>query len=253
MRMARCRQLMALCAAAVVLLSACNGDDSSAPTTTAPSSTAPTATVPPSTTASASQVELDRQKGQRVVLTAADLPGFTMGAPDEDDDSAELEAAANACVNNDRLLTRLGEDDDPRGANSTDFHRSNVLTVNSGVTFGETEDEARTSMTALGAPSFTGCFSNDLAAELRQRPTFTGVSVSTARLPALSAGDQSAGYRSTARAQVSGQSVTFYFDFTFIRSGRVLAVISALGIGTPFPEAERSRLATTVAGRMAAP
>ena len=240
--MVRCRQTMALCVTAVLVLVACGDDeDSSTPTTV------------PSTSTTISQVELDKQKGQRVVLTAADVPGFTEDPPDADDDSVELEAAANACVNNDPLLARLGEDDDPRGASSPDFSRGEELTVNSGVTFGENDDQARASMTALGAATFTTCFSNALAEEIRRDPIFSNVSVTTARLPALNAGDQSVGYRSTARARAGGQAITFYFDFTFIRSGRVLSVISGLGIGTPFPEADRSRLATTIAGRMAAP
>ena len=242
MRTVPCRQIVALCAAAVMLLVACGDDeDSSAPTTA------------PTTSTTLSQVEVDRQKGQRVVLTAADVPGFTEDAPDPDDDSEELEAAANACVNNDPLLSRLGEDDDPRGASSPDFSQGERFTVNSGVTFAENDDQARAAMTAVSAPSFTGCFSNALAAELRKDPTFTNVSVTTARLPAINAGDQTVGYRSTARARVANQAVTFYFDFTFIRSGRVLSVISGLGFDTPFPEADRSRLATTIAGRMAAP
>ena len=241
MRMVRCRQAVALGATAVMLLVACGDDESSAPPTTA------------STTTTLSPVEVDKQKGQRVVLTAADVPGFTQDAPDPDDDSPELEAAANACVNNNPLLVRLGEDDDPRGANSPDFSKGEELTVNSGVTFGENEDEARAAMTAAGAATFTTCFSNALTAEFRKDPTFSNVSVTTARLPTLNAGDQSVGYRSTARARVSGQALTFYFDFTFFRVGRAVAVLSGLGFNTQFPEADRSRLVTTMAGRMAAP
>ncbi len=240
MRTVRCRRSLALLVSAIMLLVACGDDESSAPATT----------VPPSTTTP--QVELDRQKAQRLGLTAADLPGFTM-APDTGGDSADLEAATNACVNNDPLLVRLGEDDDPRGASSADFKRGETLTVHSGVTFGESEDQTRVAMAAIGASSFPGCFSDALTTELRKNATLTDVTVTTTRLPALSVGDESVGYRSTARARVGGQSVTFYFDFTFMRSGRALSVISGLGVNAPFPEADRSRLATTIAGRMAAP
>lgn len=245
MRMARCRQGMALLVLAAMLLVACGDDGGDEASST---------TVAPTTPTTVSQIELDKQKAQRVVLTAADLPGFTQDPPDAGDQSADLEAAANACVNNDVLLVRLGEDSDPRGAKSEDFSRGETQSVTSSVTFGENEDQSRASLTAVGAAAFPGCFSNALATELRKDATFSNVSVSTARLPNLTgAGDQSVGWRSTARARVSGQNVTFYFDFTFVRVGRAVSVLSGLGFGTPFPEADRSRLATLLAGRMAAP
>lgn len=241
MRMVRCRQVVALCAAAVMLLVACGDDeDSSSPTTA------------PATSTTVSQVELDRQKAQRVVLTAADVPGYTQD-PERSQNSAEVEAAVNACVNNNPLLVRLGEDSDSRGAKSPQFSRGDALSVTASATFGETEDEARGAITAFEAPSFNGCFSNAVAAELRRDPAYSNVSVTTARLPALNAGDQSIGYRTTARLRTAGQAVTFYLDYTFVRSGRGVAVLSGNGVNTPVPEADRSRLATTMAGRLAAP
>ena len=242
MRMVRCRRAMALGVTAVLLLVACGGDeDSSSPTTVA------------STSTTLSQVELDKQKAQRGVLTAADLPGFAPDPPDADDQSTDLDAAADACVNNDPVLVRLGEDDDARGARSEDFSRREAESVTSSASFGETDDQARAALTAVGVASFPACFSDALATQLGNDPTFTNVSVSTARLPDITAGDQSVGWRSTARARASGRDVTFYLDFTFIRSGRGVAVLSGLGFGTPFPEADRTRLATLMAGRMATP
>ncbi len=240
MRMVRCRQALALGATAVMLLVACGDDESSAPSTTA------------STTTTLSQVELDKQKGQRVVLTAADVPGFTQDPPDPDDDSAELEAAANACVNNNPVLVQLGKDADPRGANGQDFSKGEEATLSSSVTFAETEEQARSAITDAGVASFPNCFSRALTAALRAQGTFTNVSVTTAKLPVLTVGDGSVGYRSTARARVAGTAVTLYFDATFIRSGRGVAVIDGFTLGAPFPEAERVRLATLVAQRMAA-
>ena len=241
MQVARCRQAVALCATAVLLLVGCSDGESSAPSTTGPQ--VETTTIPPA--------EADKQRSQRVVLTAGDVPGFTQD-PQRDENSAEWEAAVNACLNNDVLLTRVGEDNDPRGAKSAQFSKGELFTVASSATFGETEDEARNAMTALGATSFTGCFSDATAAELRRNTTLSTVSVTTAPLPALDVGDQSAGYRSTARVGAGGQAVTYYLDFTFIRSGRGVAVLSGNGFNTPFPDADRSRLATTLAGRMAA-
>ena len=247
MRTVAARRALALTVAAVlagVMLVACGDDEESSTPTTAQA-----------TTTTLSQVELDKQKAQRVVLTATDVPGFTQDPPDADDENVELDAAANACVNNNPLLVRLGEDNDPRGAASPDFSQdisaTQTASVSSSATFAENDEEARTALTAASAASFPGCFSNALATALRSDPDFTNVTVSTARLPNLNAGDQSVGWRSTARARVSGQNLTFYFDFTFIRSGRGVAVLSGLGVSAPFPEGERGRLASVLAGRMA--
>jgi hypothetical protein len=233
---------------ATVLLAGCGGGGSKSSTP----STSPAASAPASTTTT-SQAEADKDKAQRIVLTAADVPGFTVDVANTSTKNADLEAAANACVNNNPLLVRLGEATDPRGARSPDFTMGETLTVGSSATFGETEDEARSAIAALSAPAFTGCFSDALAAELGKNPALTNVTVTTSRLPTVAAGDQSIGYRSTARLRVSGTAVTFYFDFTFVRTGRGVTVLSDVTVGNAYPEADRTRLATVLAGRMAGP
>jgi hypothetical protein len=235
---------------ATVLLAGCGGGGSKSSKS---SSTSPAATTPASTTTTTSQAQADKDKAQRIVLAAADVPGFTVDVANASTKNADLEAAANACVNNNPLLVRLGEATDPRGASSPDFTMGETLTVGSAATFGETEDEARSAIAALSAPAFTGCFSDALAVELRKNPSLTNVTVTTSRLPTVAAGDQSIGYRSTARLRVSGTAVTFYFDFTFVRTGRAVAVLSDVTVGNAYPEADRTRLAAAVAGRMAGP
>ena len=241
MPLARCWKPVALCVVvAGTLLAACGDDESSAPATTV----APTTTL--------SQVQLDQQKADRVVLTAADVPGYTVDPPGPDDESPELEAAANACVNNNPVLVQLGKEGDPRGANGQNFSKGEDATLSSSVTFAETEEQARSAITDAGVASFPTCFSRALTAALRAQGTFTNPSVTTAKLPALTVGDGSVGYRSTARARVGATAVTLYFDATFIRSGRGVAVIDGFTLGSTFPEAERVRLATLLAQRMAA-
>ena len=243
MQMVRWRRTAGGVAAAAVLLFGCTDGESTTP---------PTAATVPDTTSTLPPVDLDREKASRVVLTAADVPGFTVGAPDASENET-IEQAANACVNNNPVLVRLGEDDDPRGAASPDFRKGNTQSVGSSVTFGETEDEARSAITALSAASYPGCFSEAATAALRTNPTFADVTVSTTRLPTVAAGDQSIGYRSAVAATVAGTAVTFFVDFTFVRTGRAFAVINDLSLGTPFPEDDRIRLATAIAGRMAGP
>jgi hypothetical protein len=229
--------------AAAVLFTGCGEGESAAPATT----------VAPATTTTLSQVDLDRQKAQRIVLTAADVPGFTADPPDPVDGSDTLEEQAAPCFNNNRLLVRVGQPSDSRGAASPDFSKGRDIGVGSGVTFAATEDEARSALADIGAASFPACFSKVLSDDLQGAPGVTNVSATTTRLPALAVGDQSVGYRSVLKARSSGTSVTLNFDFTFIRSGRAVAILDAFSTGAPFPTAERSRLATLLAGRMAAP
>jgi hypothetical protein len=241
-RLVRSRRAAAGLAGALLLM-ACGGDgESSAPTTTGP----------PTTTTTVDQVALDRERANRIVLAAADVPGYTVDPPDTDDSGPDIDEAASACFDNHPLLVRLGEDEDRRGAKSPDFSKGEDQRVGSSATFGETEDEARGAIAALSAPSYAGCFSEASAAGLRANPIFANVAVTTTPLPAVNVGDQDIGYRSLIRTRVGNQNVTFFADFTFTRRGRAVVVLDDFSVGTPFPEAERVRLATALAGRMGA-
>ncbi len=243
MRMVHRRTTVAAALVAVMLMVACGDDEESSSDTTAPT-----------TSTTLSQIQLDEQKAQRVVLTEADLPGYTIDPADPaDETSPEGLAALNACGNNDPLFVQLDKDDDPRGATSPSFSKGDTITVGSSVTFGDNEDQAKATMTAVSAAPFPTCLSRALTAELRRDPAWTNVTVSTTKLPAVTAGDQAVGYRSTVRARVGGTAVTFYADTIFIRSGRAIASVDVSSVGAVFPEAERTRLVTAVAGRMAAP
>ncbi len=171
--------------AAVLLFGACGDEEGSASSTT---------TVAPATTTTLSQIQLDKAKAQRIVLSATDLPGYTQDRPDLGGDSPEFEAAANACVNNNPLIVALGSD-----------------------------------------------------------TTNLNVSVTTTKLPAINVGDQSVAYRTVARFRTQSTNIVLNVDFTFIQVGRAFGSIQDLQATTAFPDAERLRLATALAGRMAAP
>jgi hypothetical protein len=232
--------------AAVLALGGCGDDKDSASSTST--------TVAPATTTTLSQAQLDKQKAQRIILTATDLPGYSQDPPDpSSDNSPEFEAAANACVNNNPVIVALRTDNDPRGAVSPDFSKGETASVSSGVTFAETEDKARTALADAGAASFPACFSRAFTAEVRKEPTYSNVSVTTTKLPDITAGDQSLGYRVVTKFRTEGTNVTANFDFTFVRVGRAVANLDDFSLTTAFPAAERLRLATLIAGRMAAP
>ena len=241
MRAGRVRALVGV-AGTTILLAGCGGDgESSAPTTLA------------ATTTTLSQVELDRATAQRVVLGAADLPGFTEVAADPGEEEA-LDATAAVqedCFQNNALLVRLGEEGDERGAASPDFEKGD-LTVGSAVTFGETEVAAQSALAELGTASFPDCFSRAVADAIRSDPTLTNVNVTTNRVPAPTAGDEAIGFRSRFGITYSGTRTVVYLDYVFVRSGRAVAALHGANAGEPFPEGERQRLVQVLAGRMAA-
>ena len=245
--MLRGARALAVGMASVITLVACGDDGESSSPPPVPTTVAPT------TSTTLSQIQLDQQKARRVVLTVVDVPGYTEDAPAPSDEiDPETEAAVLACLNSDPLTLRLGDEADARGVDGPDFSKGDD-TVSSSVTFGATEDEARASMTALNATSFPACFSRALSAGLRKDGTLTNVIVTTTKLPAITAGDQSVGFRSVLRFRAEGTAVTVNAENTFIRSGRGLSVLAVTTVTTPFPAAERTRLVTTIAGRMAAP
>jgi len=231
---------MAVGLAAAMLLAGCGGDGkkSSAPTTVQ------------ATTTTLSQAQLDQQKAQRVVLTNADVPGYTVSPPDPQD--VNLQTEANPCDNRNPLTARLGETDDAHGASSPDFTKGGTITISSSATFGDTEDQARAAFADLGVATFPACFAKAFVDELKKDSAVSNATATGSKLPALTVGDQSLGYRITSKFRTSGTPVTVYSDFTFIRSGRGVAGLSITS-SPAFPEAERVRLATLLATRLAAP
>jgi len=233
---------------AVLLLVACGDDDNKA------SSGQAATTVAPTTSTTLSQAQLDGQRAKRIVLTAADVPGFTEDPPDSGgDNTPESEAAVNACLDNNRAIIQLGADDDPRGAASPDFSKGENLSVSSTVTFADSDEQAHSAIVGLSTAAFPTCFSRAISAEVRKDTTLSNVTVTTTKLAALRVGDESVGLRNVVKFRTGGQSVTVNTDSTFVRVGRALAVLEDSSVTTPFPEPERARLATLIAGRMAAP
>ncbi|MDP9071304.1 MAG: hypothetical protein M3N68_08470 [Actinomycetota bacterium] len=239
----------ALGVAVTMLLVACGGGDSSddkdRATTTAPTTT--TTTIPPPAE--------DKARAERIVLTAADVPGFKADPPDAEEEEAAGDSAYEAfarCVNNNPLAT--AGDDDPREAESPDFSKGETETVSSSATFAEKEEIASALLTDLTAPAFAGCFDSALAKifEAELGAAAAAVKVSTTPLPAQALGDQSVAYRSVVTVPTGRSSrTTFNIDSTFIRKGRAVGVLVVMRQGSPFRDSERMRLASLMATRMA--
>jgi hypothetical protein len=240
----RWMRVAAVGVAGAMLLVGCGDDGESAGSGQPATTAAPTSTT-------LSQVQLDKQKAQRIILTATDVPEFTMDSPDAGPDSGFL--PGESCFNNDPLLLRIGRNDDPRGGLSPDVSDSDDGTVSSTATFAETDAEAVASLAALSGASFPACFARAFSEELDKQPDFTSVTSTATRLPAQAVGDQSIGYRVTSKTRYTGVAVTLYSDFVFVRSGRAVALIATMKATNPFPNSARIRLVNTVTERMAAP
>jgi hypothetical protein len=224
----------------LVLLVGCGGDDDSesSDSTTIPPTTRPTA-------------ELDKQRAGRIVLTAADLPGYTEDtSPDEDDD--EVDRAFAACVQNDPVLT-AEEPENPRTVDGKDFDKGDELSVGSSATIAETQEQAQAAIAQLRNQTVLDClqsaFRRELAASLDPGVTLRNVAVSA--LPVATAGDEAVGVRVAATLSAAGETVQVTSDVTAIRRERAVAFLVTNGVGNRFSNAEREALALKMADRMA--
>ena len=223
--------------ALLVLVPACGGDDSDSADTTAPPTTA------------RATAELDKARAGRIVLTGADLPGYTEDVSAEEDPA--VDEAFAACVENDPVLT-ADPATNPRTVDGSDFDKSDEQSVSSSAVIAETEDQARAAMGRLREQGVLDClgtnFREELGETLGSEATLRSVDVD--ELPVAAAGDESVGLRLVATIGVEGETVRVTADVTAIRRERAVAFLVTNGVNSPFPQAERTDLATKMAGRM---
>lgn len=231
------RKIMAL--ALVMVLWGCGDDDSQSSTR---------ATAPPTTR---DPVAVDKERATRIVLTAADLPGYT-GSTRPEQDAEQLENAFAACVENDPVILAK-ETANPRTVHGKDFSKGDALSVRSKATIAETEDQARTAVAKLRSKTVLDCLTRAVRAESTKAldPGITLTSVTVTSLPVASVGDEAVGARILLTLAAQGETVRVSSDVTVIRKERAVAFLSTNGSGTAFPESERASLAAKLADRMA--
>ena len=193
----------------------------------------------------------DKARAERVVFTELDLPGLTRDADDpSDDESDSSDAAFKECVNDDPLLTKLGEDD--RGAESTFSNDDSTVTRGSSVTFAVTEEEAQAAFAELERSSFAGCFQDVLRASFEEGlgddATVGDFSVQPLTVEEL--GEETAAFRALVTLEGPGQTLELAFDFVFFRIGRGLGGFFAFDVGDPLDVAERVRLSEILSERL---
>jgi len=185
----------------------------------------------------------DRELATAVVLTAEDLPGYVEAEPGSPGGGLK----ADTCNGPNKTW-----DERPRkrGASGGDFRRDgDSVRVQSAALVTEEETEAQEAMAYLRRTLSSDCVrENDRA--LLAGDDMTIQSFSVEPLPDLRLGDETVGFRTTARVSSEGKPSTLYFDLLYIRSGRVIGGMMIFQFQTPFPADERARLATVMAGRM---
>ncbi|HEV3401074.1 MAG TPA: hypothetical protein VG078_04560 [Acidimicrobiales bacterium] len=188
----------------------------------------------------------DEAAAQKVVLSSADLPGYTQEPLDPDESSS----AIDRCVANNPLLS---VEDNPRGVSGADFTKDDKnVQVQSGAMFAEKEADARKAFSDIQAALSSQCLKDEMRKTLEEAvdPGVVVRTVSAQTLPAPGGTDQSVASRVTVPLESEDERLTVYADLTFLRQGRGLAGVFTLQAGSPFPDAERTRLGEVVGDRL---
>jgi hypothetical protein len=101
-------------------------------------------------------------------------------------------------------------------------------------------------------PGLAACLAEDAERTLSQ-PRFRLKTVAARRVPYARLAPSTAAYRIVFAAtdgQPGSTSVPFVVDVVFLRDARILAGVSTISVGRPFPPGELRRLASAVARRM---
>ncbi len=190
----------------------------------------------------------DKAKAQSIVITSADVPDFTAEADDNSDEGSPN--PLDRCVKNNPLLTK---GDKPRGADGTGFTKDDGdLHIGSGAVLAEKEADARQAFSDLKGALVSQCVKDGLktAVEDAADPGLRVGDVSDTPLTTPKVTDEVAASRLTVPLEAGGKRLSVFVDLTILRQGRVFGGVYVTGSGSPFPDAERTRLATLVGKRM---
>lgn len=192
----------------------------------------------------------DLAAAQHVVLTAADLPGYSVELP-ADPDPAVAHAAAGFQQCAGTAAAALGEEQ--RTAESPGFHLGSSASVSSLATVALDELQSKAAMADLSRPDLAGCITALLRSAFERDSNVSVTSARTEVVPdgvrAPSGGDI-ASWRTTLQYSSGGHTQVAYSSLTFLRSGRIVASLLDFQVGAPYPAEERRRLVEAMADRM---
>jgi hypothetical protein len=212
-----------------------------APTTAAPTTTVTTRPAPAPTAAA------DKATAQRILFSAADVPGMPQSSPTKYD-PIYAQCGKSAL---------LPGGDDPRQAvpvaflkdETVEVRRLQTTALGGYAVLAPTEAAARSVMGTVRSSAFRSCLEREFTAAVNAlvagAPAVS--SASTVDLPTPALGDEVAALRVTLTRNASRQD----FELTIVRKGRALVSVVTGRLGNvPYPDEERVRLARLLAGRV---
>lgn len=196
------------------------------------------------TGSSSTAVQTDHDLAQRVVLQAADVPGYD-ALPPGDAQPASVKAASGFenCAG---AAAVLG--DPQRTVLSPAFLKGQTNAVSSLVIVAGSEGDAEAAMASLAKPELAGCFTSLFRTAL-DLDLLPGTTAKTEAQPGPKVNDQSVMWRTTLLVATGGQTISAYADLTFFRSGRTVGSLFNFQLGDPFPAAERAKLLHAMVAR----
>ena len=134
------------------------------------------------------------------------------------------------------------------GEAESSFERG-VYTVGSEVDLYQTSAMVATSWRRAVRPGFAEC-QGELAARALADPSYTVRVKSASQIPYPKLAPGTAAYHLVITLESAGIVISMYGDSVYLRDGRALAGVFAIGVDKPFAKAELLRLATLTARRM---
>lgn len=210
------------------------------------------------------QIAADKATIKQALLTADDLPlGYT-GVPHvNSEDSAPPQAVQDAFVKCSGFPKRLvdpNKNDQPN-ADAPDFSKGKIgqgraTEVDSSIELDRSSKDISEPMTQLSDPKAAKCFEPLFKSTFQQGlgsdKSVSFGNVSVVALKVGSVGDQAAAFQG--RVTVSGNGVTLPIEFNlyFVRSGRAVVELTAIGYSTSFDTTLAEKLVKTMVDRIAA-
>jgi hypothetical protein len=199
----------------------------------------------PTTLTAGDRPPADGGPARLVVVHGADLPGFDESPPTALDPAGaraagDFEACAGAAATLDGA---------EHSAVSPGFVKGRSTLVTSLAIVSPDRRAAEKAMDNLSRSDLGACLT-ELFTGVLSLDLLPGATTRTELLPAREIGDQSVTWRTTISVGPGTNPAQVFSDLTFVRSGRTVAALFSVGVGEPFPSAERARVLARMLDRM---
>jgi hypothetical protein len=206
------------------------------------------------------QLAADKATAQAALLTATDFPAGYKGTPHDnsssDDPPKSVQEKFVKCSGLPARFLDTSKNDQPH-ADAPDFHkgvigRGAATEVDSSIEFDRSSKDISEPLSHLAnaAKCFEPLFKSVFTAGQATTPgvTFGGISVTS--LDPSTVGDQAAAFQGVVTISAQRVSLKVHFDLYFVRRGRAIITLTALGYGTTFDRVTAKTLLQTMVDRL---